>query len=49
MLAARSYEHGLVFDTRVFQPLPEGVQRRDSGADQMQHMAVVKDFRIPGD
>ena len=48
-LATGTYEHGLVFDSRTFQPLPKGVQRADSGADQMQHMAVVKDFRIPGD
>lgn len=49
LLGGRTYEHGLVFDSRVFRPLPAGVERGDSGAEQMQHMAVVKDFRIPGD
>ncbi len=47
----KCYENGLVFDTRVysqsvldeyFSPAETG----DSGASQMQHMAVVKDFLI---
>jgi endonuclease/exonuclease/phosphatase family metal-dependent hydrolase len=49
VLAGRSFPHGLVFDSRVFEPL-EGVppvQRGDSGLRFMQHMAVVRDFRIP--
>ena len=41
-------ERGLVFDSRVFTPLSAvpPVQQGDSGADNMQHMAVIKDFRI---
>ncbi len=43
------YENGLVFDTRVFNPLSAvaPAQRGDSGAPSMQHMAVVRDFLIP--
>ena len=42
-------KRGLVFDSRVFKPLSEvaPVQKNDSGAAQMQHMAVVKDYAIP--
>ena len=41
-------ERGLVFDSRVFQPLSAvpPVQQGDSGANNMQHMAVIKDFSI---
>ncbi len=43
---------GLVFDSRVFttDELEESfppVERGDSGAQQMQHMAVVRDFLLP--
>jgi hypothetical protein len=49
VLAGRSFPHGLVFDSRVFEPLDRvpPVQRGDSGLRFMQHMAVVRDFRIP--
>jgi hypothetical protein len=48
-LAGRRFPHGLVFDSRVFEPLGgvAPVQRNDSGVPFMQHMAVVRDFRIP--
>ena len=47
----KTYENGLVFDTRVYDQsvLDEyfsPAQKNDSGASQMQHMAVVKDFLI---
>lgn len=47
----RTYENGLVFDTRVYSQsvLDEyfsPAQTSDSSASQMQHMAVVKDFLI---
>ena len=47
----KSYENGLVFDTRVYpqSTLDEyfsPAKTSDSGASQMQHMAVVKDFLI---
>lgn len=41
-------EGGLVFDSRVFTPtsLPPPVRCDDSGAPQMQHMAIIRDFAI---
>jgi len=45
------FPHGFVFDSRIFsqdeldQIFPP-VRQGDSGAPQMQHMAVVRDFRI---
>jgi endonuclease/exonuclease/phosphatase family metal-dependent hydrolase len=49
MLAGRRSPHGLVFDSRVFEPLDRlpPVQRGDSGLNFMQHMAVLRDFLIP--
>lgn len=41
---------GLVFDTRVvsnLDALPTPVERNDSGAENMQHMAVIRQFVIP--
>ena len=48
-LAGRKFPHGLVFDTRVFEPLAElpPVRAGDSGVPFMQHMAVVRDFKLP--
>jgi endonuclease/exonuclease/phosphatase family metal-dependent hydrolase len=48
-LAGREFAQGLVFDSRVFEPLAKlpPVQKGDSGVPFMQHMAVVRDFRIP--
>jgi endonuclease/exonuclease/phosphatase family metal-dependent hydrolase len=48
-LAEKEFAHGLVFDSRVFEPLGKlaPVQKGDSGVPFMQHMAVVRDFRIP--
>lgn len=48
-LADQEFSHGLVFDSRVFQQLAKlpPVQKGDSGVPFMQHMAVVRDFRIP--
>ena len=47
-LATVEFPHGLVFDSRVFEPLDRlsPVQKTDSGVANMQHMAVVRDFRI---
>ena len=46
-----TYAEGLVFDSRVFTPLSSvsPVQFGDSGASNMQHMAVIRDFLIPTD
>ncbi len=48
-IAAREFAHGLVFDSRVFEPLDAvpPVQKNDSGLKNMQHMAVVRDFLFP--
>ncbi len=47
-LGGASFDSGLVFDSRVFEPLAEvpPVQAGDSAAPQMQHMAVVRDFQL---
>lgn len=48
-LAGREFPHGLVFDSRVFEPLENvaPVRKTDSGLPMMQHMAVVRDFLLP--
>lgn len=50
VIGQNSFPHGLVFDSRVYTPLSDvsPVRQSDSGAPSMQHMAVVKDFVIPG-
>jgi endonuclease/exonuclease/phosphatase family metal-dependent hydrolase len=49
VIGASKYPNGLVFDSRVYRPLSEvaPVRSGDSGAPQMQHMAVVRDFLVP--
>ncbi len=48
VIGAANYPNGLVFDSRVFTPLSDvsPAQSGDSGVTGMQHMAVLKDFRI---
>ena len=48
-IGTRSFANGLVFDSRVFTPIAgvAPVQPGDSGATNMQHMAVVRDFVLP--
>lgn len=48
VLASRSFPNGLVFDSAVYTPLSDvaPVAAGDSHVSGMQHMAVVKDFRI---
>ncbi|MEP6663460.1 MAG: endonuclease/exonuclease/phosphatase family protein [Verrucomicrobiota bacterium] len=48
VIGAQSFTNGLVFDSRVYMPLSDvpPVVSTDSGASMMQHMGVVKDFRI---
>lgn len=48
-IGAAEFKGGLVFDSRVFQPLSDvaPVRAGDSGAPNMQHMAVVRDFLVP--
>jgi endonuclease/exonuclease/phosphatase family metal-dependent hydrolase len=51
VIGGSTFPAGLVVDTRVYSPLSEisPAQSGDSGATNMQHMAVIKDFLIPGD
>ena len=48
-IGALSFANGLVFDSRVFSPLSSvsPVLSTDSGATNMQHMAVVRAFAVP--
>jgi endonuclease/exonuclease/phosphatase family metal-dependent hydrolase len=48
VVGTNSFPAGLVFDTRVYSPLIEvaPAQLGDSGASQMQHMAVMKAFTV---
>jgi endonuclease/exonuclease/phosphatase family metal-dependent hydrolase len=45
-LGSQLFPSGLVFDTRVFTPLPPPALVGDSAAVNMQHMAVVRDFVV---
>jgi endonuclease/exonuclease/phosphatase family metal-dependent hydrolase len=51
VLPSHSFPKGLVFDSRVYTPLTDvpPVVIGDSGASMMQHMGVIKDFRISSD
>jgi endonuclease/exonuclease/phosphatase family metal-dependent hydrolase len=51
VIGASTFSAGLVADTRVYSPISEisPALSSDSGATNMQHMAVIKDFLIPGD
>ncbi|WP_441291544.1 endonuclease/exonuclease/phosphatase family protein [Sorangium sp. KYC3313] len=50
VLGGSSFANGLVADTRVYSPLSEisPALSSDSGASNMQHMGVVRDFLVPG-
>lgn len=50
VLGSSNFANGTVIDTRVYSPLSDIAPARsgDSGAAQMQHMGVVRDFDIPG-
>ena len=50
LIGNNSFATGLVVDTRVYTPLADlsPALASDSGASNMQHMAVVKDFLLPG-
>jgi endonuclease/exonuclease/phosphatase family metal-dependent hydrolase len=49
VIGAQSFPSGLVVDSRVYAPLTDiaPVRASDSGAANMQHMAVVEDFLLP--
>ena len=48
-VGARTFPAGLVFDSRVYQPLADvaPIQFGDSDALNMQHMPIVRDFAFP--
>jgi endonuclease/exonuclease/phosphatase family metal-dependent hydrolase len=50
IIGSSTYSSGLVFDSRIYTPLSEvsPVLQSDSGASNMQHMAVVRDFLVDG-
>lgn len=45
-LNGRVFPHGLVYDSRLWDPVPAPSEWEDSGRD-MQHMPVMKTFRVP--
>lgn len=49
LIGAQTFTNGLVVDSRVYMPLSDisPVNAGDSGATNMQHMAVVEDFLLP--
>lgn len=49
VLGKTSFAAGVVFDSRVYAPLTDvaPVESTDSAAPNMQHMPVVRDFRLP--
>jgi endonuclease/exonuclease/phosphatase family metal-dependent hydrolase len=51
VIGSSSFAAGLVADTRVYSPISEisPALSSDSGATNMQHQAIIKDFLIPGD
>ncbi|HEY0094259.1 MAG TPA: pre-peptidase C-terminal domain-containing protein, partial [Archangium sp.] len=51
VIGSSSFSAGLVVDTRVYSPLSDisPAQSGDSGSANMQHMAIIKDFLLPGD
>ena len=49
MVKDQSFPNGLVFDSRHYYPLSDvhPVEKNDSGAQNMQHMAIIKYFVVP--
>ena len=49
-IGGNTFPGGLVVDTRVYTPIADlaPAQAGDSGASNMQHMGVVRDFLLPG-
>lgn len=47
-IGEKLFPSGLVFDSRVYQPLSdvEPIRASDSDAEAMQHMAVIRDFEL---
>jgi hypothetical protein len=49
VIGAQSFPSGLVFDSRVYKPIEDvaPIAEGDSRFENMQHMPVVRDFRLP--
>ncbi len=47
-VGGNEFPNGLVFDSRVFEPIGSPVRRDDSERFQMQHMGVIREYAIPG-
>src|SRR5205085_2857350 len=49
-VGAQTFSHGLVVDTSVYAPITDlaPAMSGDSGATNMQHMGVVRDFLLSG-
>ena len=45
-VGSRSFPSGLVFDSRIFSPLADVTPVQAGDSSNLQHMAVLKDFRI---
>jgi len=46
-VGGRTFDHGVVFDTRRFSPPVAPALTSDSSSTNMQHMAVARDFALP--
>ncbi len=42
-----TFPDGMVFDSRLWSPPPPPIQPNDSAAEGMQHLCVMKSFRLP--
>jgi endonuclease/exonuclease/phosphatase family metal-dependent hydrolase len=51
VVGSHTFPNGFVADTRAFSPIGDMAPARtgDSGASNMQHMGIVRDFMIPSD
>ena len=51
LIGDNSFSHGFVGDTRAYSPISDlsPAESGDSGAFEMQHMAIVRDFDIPNE
>ena len=45
-IGSRTFPNGLVFDSRVFSPLADAAPVQSGDSVNLQHMAVIRDFRI---
>ena len=46
-VGGRIFPEGLVFDSRIWTPAPPPIRTNDSAGENLQHLAVMKAFRLP--